>query len=87
MEVVTNPDLSQYSTQLLGVISQEGVAAFHKVILSQATVFVGTDRSSFTADIERMRIGLGTASCHDSLCCEGIKFTKHSLDPWIYQLL
>lgn len=44
-----------------------------KLIVGFSTVFLGSVVSTFTMDIQRMRHGLGTASCHDTTICLGEK--------------
>eukprot|EP00271_Cylindrocystis_brebissonii_P006654 TRINITY_DN19415_c0_g1_i2.p1 TRINITY_DN19415_c0_g1~~TRINITY_DN19415_c0_g1_i2.p1 ORF type:complete len:500 (-),score=48.29 TRINITY_DN19415_c0_g1_i2:158-1657(-) len=41
-----------------------------KVISAMGTAFIGSEQSTFTADILRLRYGLGTASARDRFVCE-----------------
>lgn len=45
-------------------------AELDKVICMQAFVFIGSMRSTYTADIQRLRYGFGTADPRDSYLCE-----------------
>jgi hypothetical protein len=42
---------------------------FDKVVCALSNIFLGTESSSFSTDISRMRAGLRTATCIDSLLC------------------
>lgn len=46
-----------------------------KVISAYSSIFMGSIRSTFTTDIERLRYGLGTANCEDRFICD-------SEPPW-----
>lgn len=71
IEVVRNPvmDASAANGTLLGP-SHEGAATFQKVVLAHATVFLGNMVSTFSKDVERLRLGWETWSCHDHFLCE-----------------
>ena len=43
------------------------IATISKVICSRATIFLGSVRSTFTTDIQRLRYGFRRAVCCDSL--------------------
>ena len=49
------------------------LATVSKTVCALATVFQGSAKSSFSADIERLRYGFGTASCSDGVVCYGDK--------------
>lgn len=42
-----------------------------KILCALAEVFLGSRESTFTQDIQRLRVGLGTDSSCDSLVCQG----------------
>jgi hypothetical protein len=42
-----------------------------KLVCARSEVFLGSVLSTFSADIQRLRFGLGTASCADSTLCRG----------------
>ncbi|CAI5949275.1 unnamed protein product [Closterium sp. NIES-65] len=45
-------------------------AEVEKVVAVRGTVFQGTCTSTFSLDVERMRLALGRGSCHDSFVCD-----------------
>ena len=49
------------------------LVAVEKVVCARGKVFFGSPLSSFTQDIVRMRHGLQTASCSDTMLCHGEK--------------
>lgn len=61
---LSNPPLPEDYKELLGV-SREGEVAYQKMIMVQSTIFIGTNTSTFSDDIEMMRLALGFASCED----------------------
>lgn len=63
-----NPQIEDFPKELNG-FANEGVAAFQKAIMAQAFIFHMTKGSLFSLDIERMRVGLGLATCRDSYLC------------------
>jgi len=66
IEVIRNPVMDNADERLLGP-SHEGVATFQKVVLAHSTVFLGNLLSTFSMDIERMRVGWGTWDCREPL--------------------
>ena len=46
--------------------SGEGEATYQKMIMAQSTIFIGTNTSTFSDDIELMRLALDRANCHDT---------------------
>eukprot|EP00271_Cylindrocystis_brebissonii_P003407 TRINITY_DN1435_c0_g1_i2.p1 TRINITY_DN1435_c0_g1~~TRINITY_DN1435_c0_g1_i2.p1 ORF type:complete len:461 (-),score=34.71 TRINITY_DN1435_c0_g1_i2:1107-2489(-) len=47
------------------------LAVVDKMVAVFASVFIGTPTSTFSGDIERMRYGMGTATCQDKRVCDG----------------
>lgn len=53
-------------------IKWETYVLLNKLVCAEAAIFLGTQMSTFSRDIERLRYGLGRASCHDiELCYDG----------------
>jgi len=67
--------------------SKEGHASFQKLIMAHSAVFLGTDHSSFTGDVQRLRHGTGAASCRDRFICEGSEYEVSALDPFLSMIL
>lgn len=67
---------------MIGVTqAQEGAAAYQKLIMVHSSVFIGTNHSTFSLDVVRMRKGYLKPSCHDSYICEHRKqpFQRRSI--------
>lgn len=47
------------------------LSAIEEVVCSFSTIFVGSPQSTYTQEVERLRYGLGTATCEDCLFCDG----------------
>lgn len=62
---VVDPLLGKEYKDLIGN-AREGHAAYQKMIMAHSTVFYGTKTSTFSDDIERIRLGFGVASCNDT---------------------
>lgn len=71
MEVFRNPAMEGAAGEALLGPSHEGAAMFQKVVLAHSTVFLGTLVSTFSMDIERLRVGWGMWNCRDHFLCEG----------------
>lgn len=86
VSIVVNPQLPRHMGSLVGW-SKEGSAMLQKLIMAHSAVFLGTDHSSFTGDVQRLRHGLATASCRDSFICEGVEYQVNALDPFLAMLI
>lgn len=83
--LISNPPLPPGHN--LEGLSGEGEATFQKLVLAFSTVFIGTETSTFSADVQRMRTGLGRAHCRDSLLRKQTSPALKLLDIYVSSVL
>ncbi|CAI7860683.1 unnamed protein product, partial [Closterium sp. NIES-53] len=64
------PGLKRWFSALDDTQLKQVEAEVEKVVAVRGTVFQGTCTSTFSLDVERMRLALGRGSCHDSFVCD-----------------